>query len=160
MYCVKSVLVWVGILSGGVLEFSGRIHNIFNGSHVPSHTIMLLYRIKKLSLSYVTLQPTLHNILVDIKDIRARPGTTCSCVAALESHGGSKLPVFVYCIIFPSGRCMTRVRVAGLIFLSGDPGRKQFPVAPASLMAWLTSIFILDVLNRVSSFGYYMLSIE
>ena len=55
---------------------------------------------------------------------------------------------------------MNRGRVAGLIFLSWAPGRIKFPVAPASAMAWLTSIFILDVLNRVYCFGDYMLSMR
>ena len=58
-------------------------------------------------------------------------------------------PVNVDCSVLPSGRCMTRGQVAGLIFLSGASGRIKCPVDPASAMAWLTSIFILDVLNRV-----------
>ena len=55
---------------------------------------------------------------------------------------------------------MNRGRVAGLIFLSWAPRRIKFPVAPASSMAWLTSIFMLDVLNRVYCFGGFMLSME
>ena len=55
---------------------------------------------------------------------------------------------------------MTRGRVDGLILLSGYPGRIKSPVAPASAISWLRSIFILDVLNKVSWFGDYMLSME
>ena len=89
-----------------------------------------------------------------------RTGTTCYCLAALGSHGRSKFPVCVYCSVLPYGIFMTGGRVAGLIFLSGDPGRIKCPVAPVYAMAWFTSIFILDALNRVSCFGYSMLSME
>ena len=65
----------------------------------------------------------------------ARPETTCACVYALGIHGRSKFPVFVYFSVLPTGRCMTRVRVSGLIFLSGALGRIKYPVAPASAMA-------------------------
>ena len=71
-------------------------------------------------------------------------------MTALGSQGRSKFPVCVDCSVLPYGRFMTRGRVAGLIFLSGAPGRIKCPVAPASAMAWLTSIFILGVFNRVS----------
>ena len=107
------MLVWTGILSGGVLEFSGRIHNIFNGSHVPSHTIMLLYRIQHFSLSYDNLQPMSYNVLTNTKEVWARPGMTCACGAALGSHGRSKLPVCVECSVFPYGKYMTRIQVDG-----------------------------------------------
>ena len=114
-YCVPAVLVWTGRLSGGVLVFSGRIHNIVDGSRVRCHTIMLLYRIKHLSLSYDKLQPASHNILMDIKEVWDMPGTTCACVSDLGSHGISKFPVCVDCSVFTSGICMTRGQVAGLI---------------------------------------------
>ena len=91
---------------------------------------------------------------------RCGPGMTCACVDALGSHGRYKFSVCVDCSVFPYIRCMTRGRVAGLIFLSGAPGRIKFPVAPASTMAWLASIFILDVLIRVSCFGDSMLYME
>ena len=38
--------------------------------------------------------------------------------------------------------------------------KEQIPVVSAYAMAWLTSIFILDVLKRVSYFGDSMLSME
>ena len=65
------------------------------------------------------------------------PDTTCACVDDLGSHGRSKFSVCVDCSVLPSGRFMTRGRVDGLIFLSGDPGRIKCPVAPASAMDWL-----------------------
>ena len=59
---------------------------------------------------------------------------TCDCVAALESRGRYKFPVCLDCSVFTSGRCMKRVRVAGLIFLSGAHGRIKFPVSTVSAM--------------------------
>ena len=112
-YCVPDVLVWKGILSGGIPGFSGRIHNIVDSYHVPCHTILLLYRIKHLYLSYDTLQPASHNILMETKYVWDRPGTMCTLVDALGGHGISKFTVCVYCSEFPYVRYMTRVRVAG-----------------------------------------------
>ena len=97
---------------------------------------------------------------MNTKELWARTGTMCACVAAFGVHGTYNFPVGVYFILFPSIRCMTRGQVSGLIFLSGNTGRIICPVAPASTMAWLTSIFILDVLNRISCFGYYMISMD
>ena len=57
---------------------------------------MLLYMIKHFSLLYDTFQPESHNILMDTKDVWARPGMTCACVDAFGSHGRSKFPVCVY----------------------------------------------------------------
>ena len=70
--------------------FIGRIHNIVDSSCVPYHTIMVLYRIKHLSLSYDYLQPESHNILMDTKEVWYSTCTTCACVASLGSCGRSK----------------------------------------------------------------------
>ena len=157
---MTSVLVWMGILSDGVLVFSGRINNLVGGPHIPCHAIMLLYRIQNLSLSYDTFQPTSHKILMNTKKVWAWLCTECAYMADLGSHGRSKFTVCVYCSVFQYCRGMTRGRVAGLIFLRGAPGRIKCPVAPAYAMAWLTSILILYMLNRVSCFGDSMLSME
>ena len=141
-YCLPVVFVWTGRLSGGVLGFSGRIHNVFKGSYIPFRTFLLLYRIKNLYLSYYTLQAVFHKIFMDTEEVLDRPGTTFSCVAALGIHGRSKFPVCVHCSLLPSGRCMTRGWVAGFIFLSGSPGKIKLSVSPASTLAWLISIFI------------------
>ena len=84
------MFVWTGRLYGGVLGFSGRIHNIVDGYCVPCHTILLLYD---------TLQPELHKILMETKEVWDRPGRTCACVDALGSHGRYKFPVCVYCSV-------------------------------------------------------------
>ena len=107
------MLVWTGRLYGDVMGFSGRIQNLVDGSCFPCHTILLLYRSKNLYLSYDTLQPASHNILMDTKGVPDNLGTTCACVAALGSHGRSKLPVCVDWSVFKSGNCMTIGRVSG-----------------------------------------------
>ena len=142
--------VWTGVLYGGVLVFRGRIHNLFGGSHFPCHTILLLYRIHHFPLSCDTLQPASHNILMEPKYVWYSRGATCDCVDALGVHGRSNFPVCLYFSVLTSSICMTRGRVDGLILLSGYPGRIKSPVDPASAIAWLRSIFILDVLNKVS----------
>ena len=147
---MTAVLVWTGRFPGGVLGLSERIHNLVNGSCVPCHTIVLLYNINHFSLLFYNLQPALHNILMDIKGVWDRLGTTCARVDTLGSHGRYKFPVCVDYSVLPYGRCMTMGQVANLILLSRAPGRIKCPVAPASAMAWLTSIFILGVFNRVS----------
>ena len=103
--------MWTGRLSVGVPGLSGRINNIVDGSCVPCHTIMVLYRIKHISLLNDTLQSASHNILMETKEVWARPGIMCACMAALGIHGRFKLTVCVDCSVFPSGRCMTRFRV-------------------------------------------------
>ena len=104
--------MWTGRLSGGVPVLSGRIHNLFDSPCVPCHTILLLSNIKHFYLSYDTLQPVSHDILMDTKEVWAKPGTTCARVSALGSHGRYKLPVCVDCSVFPSGKCINRVRVS------------------------------------------------
>ena len=92
---MTAVILWTGRLSGGVLRFSGGIHNHVDSSCVPYHTILLLYRIKHLSLSYDTLEPASHNILMDTKEVWYRPGNMCAFVDDLGSDGRSKFPVCV-----------------------------------------------------------------
>ena len=145
---MKAVLVWNGRLSGGVRGFSGRIQNLVDDSFFPCHTILLMYMINNLSLFYDTLQPASHDTFMDNKELWASPGTTCDCVASLRVHGRSKFPVRVDYSVLPSSRCMT----SALTLLSGAPGKIKFPIAPESIMAWLTAIFIFDVLNRVFCF--------
>ena len=132
---MTSVFVWTGVFYGGVHGFSGRIHNLVESSRVPCHTILLLYRIYHLYLSYDIFQPALHNILMDTKEVWARPGTTCACVNALGGHGRSKFLVCVYYSVLPPVIFMTKGPVDGLILLSGAPGRIKCPVSLASAMA-------------------------
>ena len=134
------VFVWTGRLSGGVLGFSGRIHNPVDGSCVSYHNILLLYKVKNVSLLYDISQQVSHKILMDTKEVWHRIGTGCTCVFTLGRHGRSRFSVCVDCSVLLSGIFMTRILVAGLIFLSGAPGRIKCPVAPASAMDFLLSI--------------------
>ena len=135
------MLVWTRIFSGGVLGLSGRIHNIVDSFCVLCRTLLLLYKIKIFSLLYDTLQLSSHNILMENKEVWDRPGMTCVRIYAFGRHGRSNFPMSVDCSVFPSGKCMTRGRVAGWILLSGDTGRIKRRVAPESAMAWLIWIF-------------------
>ena len=81
------VIVWVGRLSDGVPGLSGRIHNIVDGSRVPCHTIILLYRINHLSVSYDNFHPESHNILVEAKEVWASPGTCVPVWLPWEAMG-------------------------------------------------------------------------
>ena len=92
--------MWTGRLSVGVPGLSGRINNIVDGSCVPCHTIMVLYRIKHISLLNDTLQSASHNILMETKEVWASTGITCVRMDALEIHERYKLPVFVECSVF------------------------------------------------------------
>ena len=84
---MSAVLVWTGRLSGGITGIRGRMHNLVDGSPVPCHTILLLYRIEHFYLSCDTLKPVFHNILMETKEVWDRPGTTCAHMADLGSHG-------------------------------------------------------------------------
>ena len=64
---MPAVFVCTGRFSGGVLVLSGRTQNIVDGYCFLCRTILLLYNIKHLSLSYDTFQPALHNILMESK---------------------------------------------------------------------------------------------
>ena len=95
-----------------------------------------------------------------MEDVWARLGKICACVDALGVHRRYKLLVCVDCSVFLSCKCMTRVWFAGLILFIGDPDRIKLSVSPASEMSWLTSTFILGVLNSFSWFGDYLLFME
>ena len=152
-YFLSAVPVWKGRFSDDVSALSGRTHNIFNGFRVICHTSFSLKTIKELSLSYYTSRPASHNIFMDTKGVWSRPGTMCYRVVSLGRHGRSKLPVLLEPRFSPSGKCTTRGLVYGWIFFSGALGRIKWPVAPVSVMACLTAISILDVLNIISEWA-------
>lgn len=74
----------------------------------------------------------------------ARPGTICACFASLGNHGISNSHVCVDLIFPPSAVFIMSGLVATCKFLTGAPGKRKCPVAPASAMAWSTSIFSLE----------------
>ena len=88
----------------------------------------------------------------------ASPGTMCALVAASGRNGRFSLHVWVDFITSPSGRLMMSGTAAGLIPITGAPGRTKCPVAPASAMALSMAILILEVLNIVSAFADFLRS--
>ena len=99
------------------------------------------------------LQPESHNTLIDTKDVCASSGTICDYFASDGSHGMSSWHVWIWFVWSPSGRFMVSGLVAILMFFSGVPGRKTFPVDPASAISWYISMLVFDLLNIVSFCG-------
>jgi len=91
------------------------------------------------AVSYVTLQPASHSILID-----ANPGTMCAILAFLGRHGTCSSHVWVDLIYSPSPsrRFMVSRDVVGLILVTGVPGSTKCPVVPASDMAMSMAILI------------------
>ena len=85
-------------------QLNGSTHNPVVGSHFPLHTILCLKYTRTLSLSYNTLQPASHSILMDTNDVCANPGTMFAERACSGSHGASKLHVCVDRRVCPSGK--------------------------------------------------------
>ena len=89
----------------------------------------------------MTLHPASHNILMDIRDACAKPGTMWASFALFGSHGISSVQVCVDVSQSPSGRFIFRGCCATFMFVTGVPGRTKWPVAPASATAMFLAIF-------------------
>ena len=85
----------------------------------------------------MTRQPASQNDFVEIKDAFARPGTTCTVVAALGSQGMAKFPTWVDVTVPPFAHVMERGFVAGCKFVSKcfDCSMTKCPVVRESLIA-------------------------
>ena len=88
-----------------------------------------------MSISYCTLHPTSHRMLIDISDVWERPGTMCARFAFCGMSAMSRLDLCVDLSFDPSGRLMGIGFLAGCIFFTGVPGRMKYPVAPVSDIA-------------------------
>ena len=93
----------------------------------------------------MTLHTASHNILMDIIDACARPGTMCAYFASFGSHGISSVQVCVDVRQYPSGRFILSGCRAIFMFVTGVPGKKKWPVAPASTTAMFFAIFYCAV---------------
>ena len=63
------------------------------------------------------------------------------------------MPMLHVCIdlsLYPSGRLIDIGFITGCKFFTGVPGRKKYPVAPASAIASLFVVFFIDVEYAVS----------
>ena len=94
----------------------------------------------------MTLHPVLHNILIDISDACANPGTMWASFASFGSHGMSSVQVCVDVRQSPSGRFILSGCRALFMFVTGVPGKKKWPVAPASATAMFFAIFNFAVI--------------
>ena len=83
----------------------------------------------------MTLHPVSHNILMNISDVCARPGTMCASFASFGSHGMSSVQVCVDVRQSPSGRFILSGCRAIFMFVTSVPGKTKWPVAPASATA-------------------------
>ena len=90
---------------------------------------------------YVTFHRASHNVLMDIRDACAKPGTMWASFASFGSHVLSSLHVYVDVSQSPSGRFIFRGCRATFMFVTGVPGRTEWPVAPASATAMFFAIF-------------------
>ena len=91
--------------------------------------------------SYCTLHLASNIILIDTKDVSARPGTIWALVANYGSQGMSIWHACVDFICSPSDKLLHRSFSAILIFLTGVPVRTKCPVYPESEMDISTAIW-------------------
>ena len=130
--------------SGGLCGVpSGRTHRPVFGSLAPLHIVVPLKLILHSLSSYIAWRPASHNALMEMRDVWARPGTMCAWRAAFGNVGVSRRHVWVDLISFPSGKVIIRGAVAALMSVTGAPGSRKWPVAPASAMAMSTVTFKL-----------------
>ena len=90
-------------------------------------------------MSKTTLHPASQNLRVEISDACASPGTMCASVICAGSHGMSRLHVWVDWITLPFGNVIVIGWSAILLFMTGAPSTRKWPVAPESEMACLTA---------------------
>ena len=93
----------------------------------------------------MTLHPVSHNILMEISDACARPGTMCAYFASFGSHVMSSVQVCVDVRQSPSGKFILSGCRAIFMFVTGVPGKKKWPVAPASATTMFFAIFNFEV---------------
>ena len=98
----------------------------------------------------MTLHPASHNILMDIRDACAKPGTMWDSFASFGSHGMSSVQVCVDVRQSPSGRFIFSGCRDTFTFVTGVPGRTKWPVAPASVTAMFFATFNCAVVSFVS----------
>ena len=99
------------------------------------------------SLLNNTLHPASQKFRVEMNDACARPGTMWASVTSEGSHGMSRLHVCVDHITVPSGHVIAIGFLAGLMFTTGAPFIRKFPVAPESNIAYSISFVIILLLN-------------
>ena len=126
---------WVDRLLGVFVSVRCNSHKPVCGSRVPVHMVLFLNCTVHCFLSYVTVQFALQSMLIDMRDVCANPGTMCASVASVGSSGRFMLQVWVDLSCAPFGRFMVIGLIARFLLVTLAPGRRKWPVAPASAMA-------------------------
>ena len=103
-----------------------------------------------MSISYCTLHPTSHRMLIDISDVWERPGTMCARFAFCGMSAMSRLDLCVDLSFDPSGRLTEIGLFDGCKFITAVPCRKKCLVALVSAMSSCLDICITDVKYAVS----------
>ena len=85
--------------------------------------------------------------------MHASPGTMCASVICAGSHGMSRLHVWVDWITLPFGNVIVIGWSAILLFMTGAPSTRKWPVAPESEMACLTDRVTRAGSNMVAACG-------
>ena len=124
----------------------GSTHKPVAGSLPPVQTILSLKQTQHSCASQTTLHPASVNILIEINDVCAIPGTMCACLASLGSLGTLISHVCIDFNWLPCGRLI--VRVFFMIFMLDTfvPGSMKCPVVPESATAISTAILMFDAL--------------
>ena len=91
-----------------------------------------------------------HKTLIEIRDACARTGTICESFSVSRVTSMSRLHVCVDLSLDISGELIEIVLISGCKLFTGVPGKTKFPVAPASDIASLFVIFVVDVEYVVS----------
>ena len=102
--------------------------------------------------SYCTFHPASDKTLIDIRDACARPGTVCAIFDVSGMPSMSRLHLCVDLSFDLSGILIVIGFLAHCTLFTGVPGRKKCPVAPASTVASLLVILVIDVEYDISVF--------
>ena len=84
---------------------------------------------------------------MEMREACFNPGTICADRALGGRDGISSSHVCVDLMIFPSGRVISNGSFVGLIYFTFACGIKKCPVAPASAIPFMGSMFIVPACN-------------
>ena len=96
------------------------------------------------------MHPASQSDLIEMSEVRLRPGMMWASLAASGSHGMARRAVWVDLSVAPLGRLILRGLLVGWTFVMRACGRRKWLVAPASAMARLALILMSDLLRIVS----------
>jgi hypothetical protein len=130
-----------------LLGVSGRVHKSVVGSIYPRKIMVSLYTTSHFSSSKVSLHPTLHRILMPIRDAIVIPGTICP-LNIVRRPGMVMSQMWVEATLLPPGKVMVIGWSAGRKFLKSVPFIMNIEVALMSAMACFAVIVIALVHSK------------